>query len=173
MTPNASTPMRRLLGSLVAIVTAATTFAGPAYASPSTGPYPDSSQYRPVSSAWIYRVVNEDGVWFTSPLGMRCGIDDDGSYGCSGNLPGAPGQNEVAWFIGDPFPRLYHTDDPRFSSSAGQTILPERTYIEHRGSRCATTRDSGIYCIHGDDPNSQLMVTSSMTWRGADAVPSS
>ena len=174
MTPNTASPRLWRVGGIAIIVTIATAFAGTANAMPAQSPYPDSSGYRSVSSTWIYRVVNEDGVWFTSPVGMRCGIGDDGSYGCSGNLPGAPaGQNEVAWFVGDPFPRLYHTEEPRFSSPAAQTILPERTYIEHRGSRCATTRDSGIYCIHGDDPNSQLMVTTLMTWRGADAVPSS
>ncbi len=169
-----SKPLFRTLCSAAVVLTAATAFTGPAQASPTQNPYPDISGYRSVSSAWIYRVVAEDGVWFTSPVGMRCSIADDGSYGCSGELPGAPaGDNEVAWFVGDPFPRLYHTDEPRFSSPAGQTILPERTYIEHRGSRCATTRDSAVYCIRGDDLNSQLMVTTSMTWRGADAVPSS
>jgi hypothetical protein len=33
-------------------------------------------------------------------------------------------------------------------------------------------RESAVYCIHGDDPNSQLMVTTAMTWRGSDATPS-
>ncbi|WP_079922253.1 hypothetical protein [Mycobacterium sp. AT1] len=150
------------------------TFAAPAQAAPDTSLYPDGSQYRAVTSTWIYRVVDEDGVWFTSPVGLRCGIADDGSYGCSGNLPGVTaGENEVAWFVGDPFPRLYQTSEPRFSSPAPQTLLRERTYIEHRGSRCSTTRDSGVYCIHGNDLTSQLMVTTTMTWRGADALPSS
>ena len=174
MTKRMSTRTRYCLTRTVLLVAVATAFAVPAQASPMHSPYPNSSGFRPVSSDWIYHVVNEDGVWFTTPVGMRCSIDDSGSYGCSGNLPGATaGQNEVAWFIGDPFPRLYHTDDPRFSSPAGQTILSERTYIEYRGSQCATTRDSAVYCIHGDDANSQLMVTTSMTWRGADAIPAS
>ena len=171
---NPTTHRLRRFGTFALTAVVATALASPAHAAPVQSPYPDSSGYRSVSSTWIYRVVDEDGVWFTSPVGLRCGIADDGSYGCSGNLPGAPaGDNEVAWFVGDPFPRLYHTDDARFSSPAGQTILREQTYLEYRGSRCATTRDSAIYCIHGDDPNSQLMVTTSMTWRGADAVPSS
>jgi len=167
------TPLARRLGGIAATLTAVTAFASPAHASPAQSPYPDTSQYRPVSSNWIYRVVDEDGVWFTSPVGLHCGIGDDGSYGCSGNLPGTPsGDNEVAWLLGDPFPRLYHTEKPRFASPAAQTILLERTYIQYRGSRCAV-RDSGVYCIHGTDPDSQLMVTTSMTWRGAAALASS
>jgi hypothetical protein len=136
--------------------------------------YPDTSKFDSVSSREIFRVVDEDGVWFTSPLGVPCAIEDDGSYGCSGILPGVrAGENEIAWFVGDPFPRVYATNQPRFDSGAGQTILLGRTYIEYRGSRCGTTRESWIYCIHGDDPNSQLLVTSTSVFRGADGVPGS
>lgn len=136
--------------------------------------YPDTSDYQAVSSREIYRVVDEDGVWFTSALGVRCGIKDDGSFGCAGPLPGAPaGENEVAWFSGDPFPRLYATAQPQFDSGAGQGILLGLTYIEYRGSRCSASRESSIYCVHGADPNSQLLVTSSNVFRGADGLPSS
>lgn len=136
--------------------------------------YPDTAGYESVSSREIYRVVDEDGVWFTTPLGLRCGIEDDGSYGCSGQLPGVPpGDNEVAWFVGDPSPRLYSTEQQRFSSDAGQTILLGRSYIEYRGSRCSVTRESAIYCIHGDDPSSQILVTSATVFRGAEGLPSS
>ncbi|MBI3216229.1 MAG: hypothetical protein HYZ38_20625 [Mycobacterium sp.] len=172
MTPRIPTSLLRGIAAVTVMLTGTMPFASPAQAAPVSDPYPDTSGYRPVSSTWIYRVVNEDGVWFTSPVGVRCGIADDGSYGCSGALPGvSAGENEVAWFVGDPFPRLYHSEEPRFSSPAAQTLLRERMSIEYRGSRCSTTRDSGIYCIHGNDPNSQLMVTTTMVWRGADAVP--
>ncbi|MGE2713037.1 hypothetical protein ACQI4L_03155 [Mycolicibacterium litorale] len=158
------------IGSVLAA--AATVAATPARANASV--YPDVTNYQSVSSREIYRVVDRYGLWFTSPIGIPCGIHDDGSYGCAGNLPGVDGgENEVAWFVGDPFPRLYATSQPQFDSGAGQTILTGLLFIEYRGSRCSVSRESSVYCIHGDDLNSQLLVTSSNVYRGAEALPAS
>jgi hypothetical protein len=149
------------------------TLAGTASAAPSENTYPDTSTYQNAGRLEKFAVVNEYGIWFTTPIGLRCAIGDDGGYGCSGDLPGAPGQNEVAWFPGDPFPRLYATNEPRFDSGVKQTLLPAETYLVYRGIRCAVTPDSGVYCIQGEDRNSQIMVTTGMTYRGADTLPSS
>lgn len=155
----------------VGLLAAALALAYPGNAAPA--PYPDTAGYRPVSDIQNFTVIDETGVWLTTPLGLRCGIDDDGGYGCSGDLPGAGGGTEVAWFPGDPFPRLYPVPDGtfRFSSGAAQSILPRKTYISYRGSRCAVTEDSGIYCIHAGDPDSQIMVSSTAVYRGANALP--
>jgi hypothetical protein len=164
----------RLLAGVVASTFIGMGVAAPASGTPSAGPYPDVAKYKPASNIFNYIVVDRDGIWFTTPEGVYCAIEDDGSYGCSGDLPGAPpGESEVAWFVGDPSPRLYHTDEPRFNSGTRQTILVGETYLDYRGSRCAVNRESAVYCIHGNDLNSQLMVTTSMTWRGSDATPSS
>jgi hypothetical protein len=163
----------RLLAGVLTGIFIGVGVATPAAGIPARGPYPDTAKYQPVSNIFTYIVTDRDGLWFTTPEGLYCGIEDDGSYGCSGDLPGAPpGENEVAWFVGDPSPRLYHTDEPRFHSGTRQTILVGATYLDYRGSRCAVNRESAVYCIHGDDPNSQLMVTTGMTWRGSDATPS-
>jgi hypothetical protein len=167
------TPGRRLLTGFLAGAAIGLGAAAPASAVPAKPPYPDTAQYQRVVGLEKFKVIDHDGLWFTTPEGLYCGIGDDGSYGCSGNLPGAPpGENEVGWFPGDPFPRLYHTDKPRFASGTRQMVLVGQTYVEYRGSRCAVTKESGVYCIHGE-PNSQIMVTSYMTWRGSDAIPSS
>ena len=172
MSPRAVARRLRGLFAVPVLAFVILTFAPQALAAPAHAPYPDVSHYK-IANSQLFRVTDEAGVWFTTPLGVRCAIEDDASYGCSGELPGAPpGENEIAWFVGDPFPRLYHAEVPRFSSDAGQTIAFESTYIDYRGSRCAVTRESAVYCIHGDDPNSQLMVTSGMTFRGSAAVPS-
>jgi len=160
-----------LVGAFIAVGVAA-----PASAVPAQSPYPDidTTQYERVVDIEMFKVTDEDGIWFTTMTGLYCGIADDGSYGCSGDLPGAPqGDNEVGWFVGDPFPRLYHADEPRFASGSRQQILSGRLYVEYRGSRCAETRESGVYCIHGDDPRSQIMVTTGMTFRGPEGTPSS
>lgn len=163
------------LRSLSLAACASLTLAGllPAPAGASMTAYPDIGNFTSVTNREIYRVVDKWGIWFTSPLGYLCGIADDGSYGCTGALKGVPaGENEAAWFYGDPFPRLYLSADPRFDSGAGQTLLVRYNFIEYRGSRCAVTPDSAVYCIHGDDPNSQLLVTSGEVLRGAEGQPS-
>jgi hypothetical protein len=167
-------PIWRLLAGLLAGVAVGVGAAAPASAVPTQNPYPDITQFERVVDLEKFKVTDKEGIWFSTPVGQYCGIGDDGGYGCSGVLPGAPpGVNEVAWFPGDPFPRLYHTDEPRFASGAGQSIINHRTFVEFRGSRCGVTENSAIYCMHGDDPNSQIMVTTGMTWRGPDAAPSS
>ncbi len=158
------TPLGRLLAGLLAGAVIGVGAAAPASAVPAQGPYPDITQYQRVIDLETYRVTARDGIWFTTPEGLYCGMQEDGSYGCSGDLPGAPpDENEVAWFPGDPFPRFYHADKPRFNSGARQTILVGQSYLYYRGSRCAVNRESAVYCIHGNDTNSQLMVTTSMT----------
>lgn len=137
-------------------------------------PYPDISTYRGAGRLEKFKVYTGDGIWFTTPLGLYCSIGDDGSVGCSGALPGTTaGENEAAWFPGDPFPRLYYTDAPRFNSGMNQQLLPSSTVLSYRGTRCGITMESAIYCVSGDNPNSQFMITSHMTFRGADALPAS
>jgi hypothetical protein len=141
---------------------------------PAQSPYPNIAQYKRWVNLERFTVVDEEGIWFTSPVGLTCAIDDYGSYGCTGKLPGVPlGENEIGWFPGDSFPRLYHTDAPRFDSGHEQMILSLQTYIQYHGVTCAVTLEARVYCIHGDDLNSQFMVGNDMTWRGRDAAPTS
>ncbi|EHB58509.1 hypothetical protein MycrhDRAFT_0945 [Mycolicibacterium rhodesiae JS60] len=169
MTVNAA---RRSTGVLTLAMGMMMSLTSHASADPTQYRYPDTSGYQPVLSVWIYKATDESGVWMTTPLGIRCAIEDDGSYGCSGPLAGVPaGENEVAWFAGDPYPRLYRTDTPRFSANQGQAIVSESTFIDYHGSRCAVTYESAVYCKHNNDPNSQMMVTSATVLRGADASP--
>jgi hypothetical protein len=137
-------------------------------------PYPDIKAYRDAGSLEKFKLYTSDGVWFTTPLGLYCSIGDDSSFGCSGAIPGTlAGENEVAWFPGDPFPRLYYTDDPRFNSGLNQQLLASSTKLTYRGTTCGITVESAVYCINGDDPNSQVMVKSHMTYRGADGLAAS
>lgn len=135
-------------------------------------PYPDIDQYHDAGSLEKFKLYAAEGIWFTTPLGLYCGIGEDSSFGCAGKLPGAPaGENEVAWFPGDPFPRLYQSDQPRFNSGLNQQLLTAYTVLSYRGIKCAITMESGVYCISRDDLNSQIMITSGMTYRGADGLP--
>jgi hypothetical protein len=50
-------------------------------------------------------------------------------------------------------------------------VVVRATSISYRGSSCAVTPHNTVYCIHGDNPDSQLMVTTMGTLRGRDALP--
>lgn len=136
------------------------------------GSYPDTSGYRQIASSDLplFTQVNNDGVWFTSPVGLDCGIGGDGSFGCSGSLPGVPrAENEISWFPGDPIPRLYQTSEPRFSTGRYQEVLAPRRALRYRGTTCAVTKESETYCVRDGDPNSQFLIGHSATYRGGQA----
>ena len=160
---------KRLLVSLVpCIVTAAV--AAPTAAAAETS-YPDTTPYRDAGSLQMFQALDREGVWFTTGMGLNCRIGEDGSYGCSGVLPGVPaGENEIGWFPGDPFPRLYRTDAPSFDSGASQQIMSGETFLAYRGSTCAATAEAMVYCINGDNLDSQLMVGWHTTYRGRNAL---
>lgn len=122
------------------------------------------AQFKPVSSLRWYVIAGSSGVWFRSPLGVDCGIGDDGSFGCAGPLPGVPaGINEISWFPGDYAPRLRESAKPRFYSGHPGMILTGETYIAYQGSICAVTIDGGVYCARGDRENIHFLITSSST----------
>jgi hypothetical protein len=126
---------RWLAVPLTLLVAAIDVVAAPKAAAQST--YPDISKYRDAGSLEKFKVYTGDGIWFSTPLGLYCSIGDDSSFGCSGKLAGTPaGENEVAWFPGDPFPRLYYTDAPRFNSGLNQQLLAAFTVVSYRGTRC-------------------------------------
>ncbi len=93
------------------------------------------------------------GVWFFSPLGLNCGIWDRGSFGCTGDIRGAPpGTHHIGWVTGSIVTR-YDTHDPLLSMQlpAGQAerSLPPRSYVTYNGTMCATTADGSTYCSRG------------------------
>ena len=163
---------RRLVASLMACGAVIGSAAAPAVADRTS--YPDISAYASVGGLQKFRLVDTDGVWFTTPVGLKCAIGDDGSYGCSGVLPGTPnGDNEIGWFPGDSLPRLYHTDTPKFALVSRQSIVNPLSVLAYHGSRCAVDEEGSVYCINGDNADSQIMVTARMTYRGSQALPSS
>ena len=159
----------RILVSLASCIAGVATVAAPTAAAETS--YPDTTLYRNAGSLQMFQAVDREGVWFTSGMGLNCTIGEDGSYGCSGGLPGVPaGENEIGWFPGDPFPRLYHTDEPSFDSGASQQIMSGETFLTYRGSTCAATAEAMVYCINGDNLDSQLMVGWHTTYRGRNAL---
>lgn len=161
-------PRRHVRALVAAATVVAALNAVPTVAASPDVSYPDITGYVRDLRLEKYSVADKDGIWFTTPFGLRCAIETSGAFGCSGTLPGVqPENNEIGWFPHDPLPRLYHSDMPRFDSGTPQTIVVGNHYLEYHGSRCAITHDSAIYCIHSDHPNSQIMVSGTTVLAGA------
>jgi hypothetical protein len=159
----------RLLGGLLACGVLAAFISVPAAAAPS--PYPDAADYESVGGLKRFNVVNEYGVYFATPVGKRCAILDDGSYGCSGDIPGAQhGENEIGWSPGDSIAHLYRTDNPKFQKRPQQSIIVPKSFITYRGSTCSIDEEGSVYCINGDNADSQLLVTAFKTLGGSQGL---
>jgi hypothetical protein len=132
-------------------------------------PYPDFAlivtayERRPPEE---FFTASNYGVWFTNPLGLNCGIfDTRGSFGCSGDIRGAPeGTTEIGWLKGNIVTR-YDAYDPllraSFPTGRAERMLPPRSYVEYNGTRCATMADTSTYCTRGPF---QFMITPTKTY---------
>lgn len=143
--------------------------------SPSALAEPDSgSASSPYPSAYLIldyydRVKYDDyftssagGVWFSTPLGLTCGIWDRGSFGCVGDIPGAPaGTTNIGWVNGNVVTRYDWLLGVQFPPGRAERELPPRSYIEYNGTRCATMADTSTYCARGPF---RFFVTPTRTW---------
>ena len=101
-------------------------------------------------------------VWFVSPSGLNCGIWFWGSFGCAGNIPGAPpGDDHIAWYNGNRAVHHGWTAAIQFPPGQAQRPLPPRSYVTYNSTTCATTVDNNTYCGHGDFG---LLITPEGTW---------
>lgn len=159
--------MARLVVVAAGVLAMGITVIPPAQADPPS-PYPDISRYAKFDTEAFRLGQDQDNVWFRSPRGLDCGIWADGSFGCTGAIPGAPaGTNQVGWFRGDFAVNPVHFDEtqqPRFINPGGlpQRVLPRNSYIAVTDktenadtTTCAVTGDDGVYCFKTG------------TWKGA------
>lgn len=155
-----------------------TLFAGsafPASADPAKSPYPDISRYAKLDFEAFRLGQDNDNVWFRSPSGLNCGIWGDGSFGCTGSIPGAPaGTNQIGSFPEDDQPHFDSTQQPRFVNPNGlpQRVLPRDRYIRLGETVCAVTDNDSVYCS-GKSPSTypydrnQFLVGPASTYLGS------
>lgn len=105
------------------------------------------------------------GVWFRTPTGQNCGIWGLGSFGCVGNIPGAPaGVTHIGWIDGDTAVHYDWSVAVRFPDAVGQQPQLPRTKITHEGTTCAVTPDDCTYCERGP---LRFVIESDKTWLSA------
>jgi hypothetical protein len=116
-------------------------------------PYPDTNLI--VRSYQLVRyddyfTASAGGVWFSTPRGLNCGIWDRGSFGCTGDITGAPpGTTNIGWVNGNIVTRYDWLLGVQFPPGRAERELPPRSYIEYNGTRCATMTDASTYCSRG------------------------
>ncbi|MDF3339483.1 hypothetical protein P3H80_18745 [Mycolicibacterium septicum] len=109
-----------------------------------------------------YFTSSAGGVWFSTPLGLNCGIWDRGSFGCVGDIRGAPpGTTNIGWVNGNVVTRYDWLLGVQFPAGRAERELSPRSYIEYNGTRCATMADTSTYCARGPF---RFFVTPTRTW---------
>lgn len=101
-------------------------------------------------------------LWFQAPGDLNCAIWDRGSFGCTGDIRGAPpGTTHIGWVNGN----LVVRHDPQLGSQfpPGQAArpLPPRSYVSYLGTTCGVTPDSSTYCVRGPY---RFLITPTRTW---------
>ena len=157
-----------VVGRLAIIGVVATVMTGlvpPTHAEPASGdaqsnPYPDLQYFTEIDSAPY--VLGNSGVWFVTAQGLNCGIWWRGSFGCTGDIPGAPaGVHQIGWITGDTRVHYDWTMAIRFPPSQGSLSIPPLNYITFEGTTCATTLDGSTYCERGPF---RFVITPTHTW---------
>ncbi len=153
------------VGACAALSGAVLAGAAPVVADTPKKPYPDITRYAKLDFEG-FQIDGKPGVWFSSPTGLNCGIWDDGSFGCTGPIPGAPaGTNQIGSFTGENISHFDNTAQPRFVAGGPQRVLPANSYISYKNVQCATTPANGIYC-KGPYYQNQFLVTPDGSWLG-------
>jgi hypothetical protein len=161
-------PRLGVRGVLAVIGVAGTVMTGisaPAHADPLAGeapsnPYPELRYLTEIDSAPYF--LENSGVWFVTAQGLNCGIWWRGSFGCTGDIPGAPaGVHQIGWITGDARVHYDWTMAIRFPPSQGSLTIPPLNYITFEGTTCATTLDGSTYCERGPF---RFFITPTHTW---------
>jgi hypothetical protein len=134
--------------------------AEPAATDPQPNPYPELRYFTEID-AGPYALPNQ-GFWFVTATGLNCGIWFRGSFGCTGDIPGAPPDtHQIGWVTGDARAHYDWTMAIRFPPSQGSVPIPPLTFIRSEGTTCATTFDTSTYCEHGPF---RFLISPTHTW---------
>jgi hypothetical protein len=172
--PCARLGVRGVLVVIGVVAAAMTGLVAPAQADPAAGdappdPYPELRYFTEIDSAPYSLsdspaadLPDQPGVWFVTAQGLNCGIWFRGSFGCTGDIPGAPaGTHQIGWITGDARVHYDWTMAIRFPPSRGSLAIPPLNYITSEGTTCATTLDGSTYCERGPF---RFLITATHAW---------
>lgn len=114
-------------------------------------PIPDVNAYTPLNPA-DYAVPGTTLSAFAGPAGVICIINrQNGDYGCSGVLPGAPdGANLVSGGQFGP-PSFSSTPRPLFADISPVKSLPANTRLSFRDVSCGVDDTGTVACLNSRD----------------------
>jgi hypothetical protein len=115
---------------------------------PAPPPIPDVNAYTPLNPA-EYAVLG--GTWyaFAGPPGVTCIINrQNGDYGCSGPLPGAPGGANLVSGGQAGAPTFSTTAQPLFSAAGAVKPLPANTRLSFREISCGVDGAGVVACLN-------------------------
>ena len=142
----------RILGGAVGAAVVSVALVAPAWADPDPAPaplpLPDVNAYAPISPV-AYSVMGGNWYAFAGPVGVICVIDkNNGGYGCSGALPGAPdGANLVSAGPVGP-PTFASTGKPVFAGVGEVVALPPNTRLSFRDISCGADGTGAVACVN-------------------------
>lgn len=133
---------RTLIGVGGAVAAALIGVPGVAAAQPTTPPPPPAPNVNAFDPVKPSEFAVMDGQWyaFSTPQGATCVLQRSGSYGCSGNLPGAPGgANLVSGAMGG-VPGFATAAGDVFATIGGEAAkpLPANTRLSYQTVSCGT-----------------------------------
>lgn len=119
--------------------------------SPPPPPIPDVNAYTPLNPSG-YLAAGGNVYAFAGPSGVTCIINkQNGDYGCSGALPGAPdGANLVSGRQVGP-PTFTSTPQPLFADITPVQSLPANTRLSFREISCGADGSGAIACLNSRD----------------------
>jgi len=115
-------------------------------------PMPDVNAYKPLNPA-DYAVPGTTWYGFAGPPGVICIINrTNGDYGCSGPLPGAPGDANLVSAGQTGAPNFSSTAQPLFAVATGQVkALPPGTRLSFRDISCGMADGAAVACLNSRD----------------------
>jgi len=145
---------RILIGVISAAGAVAIGVPGTAWADPDPAPapvLPNVNAYTPVSPV-DYTVMNGNWYAFAGPPGVICVLSkQNGGYGCSGPLPGAPDGSNLVSAGPSGEPGFSNTDRPIFAAAGDVKPLPPNTRLSFREVSCGVDGGGVVACVNNHD----------------------
>ena len=145
---------RILIGLVSAAGAAAIGVPGVASADPDAAPapvLPNVNAYTPVSPV-AYAAMGGNWYAFAGPPGVICVLDKgNGSYGCSGALPGAPGGANLVSAGPSGEPGFSSTGASIYAAAGDVKPLPPNTRLSFRDVSCGVDGGGTVACVNNHD----------------------